>query len=200
MSPGLAKKCGFVEAGKVNWFGIIAGNSKELAESNDNSRQQFLATIPLVLHPLIYKEKVKYTGLYNYLHNFKYQSADIEGLIFVKVENEQQMKAWCDLVSKSYKAKIEKSVVEDPNYNLFLLQKDNEAIAAAATHKYEEEDRGLYFMSILPEQENTDLLKILAMETINYEKNHGCEYMVTQTEEKWVEMFKELGFRKSHSI
>ena len=89
---------------------------------------------------------------------------------------------------------------EDPNYNLFFLQKDNEVVGASATHKFEEEDRGLYFVSILPEQENSDLLKILVMETINYEKNHGCEYMVTQAEEKRVEMFKELGFRKSHSI
>jgi hypothetical protein len=29
MSPGLAKKCGFVEWGKVIWFGIVAGNPKE---------------------------------------------------------------------------------------------------------------------------------------------------------------------------
>ncbi|MDF2545269.1 MAG: hypothetical protein K0R93_167 [Anaerosolibacter sp.] len=29
MSPGLAKKCGFVECGKVIWFGIVAGNPKE---------------------------------------------------------------------------------------------------------------------------------------------------------------------------
>ncbi|HUV84244.1 MAG TPA: GNAT family N-acetyltransferase, partial [Methanosarcinales archaeon] len=200
MSPGLAKKCGFVEVGKADWFGIIAGNPKELAESNDNSRQQFLATIPLALHPLIYKEKVKYVGLYNYLHNFKYRPADMKGLLFVKVEKEHQMKAWSDLVNKRYKTEIEKSAVEDPNYNLFLLQKDEEAVAASATHKFEEEDSGLYFVSVLPEWENTDLLKILVMETINYEKNHGCEYMVMQAEEKLSEMFKELGFIKSHSI
>lgn len=29
MSPGLAKKCGFVECGKVVWFGIKVGNPKE---------------------------------------------------------------------------------------------------------------------------------------------------------------------------
>ena len=110
MSPGLAKKCGFVEAGKADWFGIIAGNPKELAESNNNSRQQFLATIPRASHPLIYKEKVKYSGLYNYLHNYKYRPLDMKGLNFVKVENEHQMKAWCELVSKSYRMEIEKSI------------------------------------------------------------------------------------------
>lgn len=29
MSPGLAKKCGFIECGKVVWFGIKVGNPKE---------------------------------------------------------------------------------------------------------------------------------------------------------------------------
>lgn len=29
MSPGLAKKCGFVECGKVDWFGIKVGNPEE---------------------------------------------------------------------------------------------------------------------------------------------------------------------------
>jgi len=29
MSPGLARKCGFVEAGVADWFGIVAGNPKE---------------------------------------------------------------------------------------------------------------------------------------------------------------------------
>lgn len=200
MSPGLAKKCGFVEVGKADWFGIIAGNPKELAESNDNSRQQFLTTIPRALHPIIYKGKVKYVGLYNYLHNFKYLPADMKGLSFVKVENEHQMKAWSDLVSESYKTEIEKSTVEDSNYNLFLLLKDKEVIAASATHKFEEEDRGLYFVSVLPEWNNTVWLKTLVVETINYEKNHGCECMVTQAEEKLMETFKELGFRKSHRI
>lgn len=200
MSPGLAQKCGFVEAGKADWFGIIAGNPKELAESNDNSRQQLLAVIPPELHTQIYKETEKYTCLYNFLYNFKYPSVDMKGLSFVKVENEQQMNAWGDIVSKCNKVQIEKSAGEDPNFNLFLLQKDNEAIGASATHKYEEEDRGLYFMSVLSAYENTDTRKILAMETINYEKNHGCEYIVTQADEKWVELFQELGFRKSHSI
>jgi hypothetical protein len=200
MSPGLAKKCGFVEAGKADWFGIIAGNPKELAEANENSRQQFLATIPLAEHPLIFKQKEKYIGLYNYLHNFKYQSPDMEDLHFVKVESEQQKNAWFELVSKNYEMEIEQSIAEDPNYNLFLLQKNKEAIAASATHKFEEEDRGLYFLSLLQEQENTDLLKMLVMETMNYEKNSGCEFMVTQADEKRVEMFKGLGFRMSHNI
>lgn len=200
MSPGLARKCGFVEAGKADWFGIIAGNPKGLAESNENSRQQFLSTIPLALHPLIYKEKVEYAGLYNFLHNFKYQATDTKDLNFIKVENDQQKKTWCELISKSYNAEIEIAMLEDPNFNLFLLQKCNIAVATSATHKFEEEDRGLYFTSVLDEYENTDLFKVLATETINYEKNHGCEYMVTQAEEKRVEAFKELGFRKSHSI
>jgi hypothetical protein len=200
MSPGLARKCGFVETGKADWFGIIAGNPKELAESNNNSRLQFLGIISPELHPVIFKEKVKYAALYNFLHSFKYQVVECEDLIFTKVEADHQMKAWCKLVSDAYNTEIEKTVLEDPNFNLFLLEKDDHVIAASATHRYEEADRGLYFMTISPEEKNPSLLKILAMETINYEKTHGCEYMVTQAEENQIEMFEELGFRKSHSI
>lgn len=29
MSPGLAKKCGFVQVGEVNWFGIVVGDVKD---------------------------------------------------------------------------------------------------------------------------------------------------------------------------
>lgn len=200
MSPGLARKCGFMEAGKAEWFGIIAGNPKELAESINNSKQQFLTKVPRALHSSIYKEKEKYTGLYNFLHNFKYEAIEVADLSFVKAETEHQMKSWCNFVSKNYRFEIEKSIMEDPNFNLFILQKDNEVIAATATHKHEEQDRGIYFVSVSSEHENTDLMKLLIMETINYEKNHGCEYMVTQAEEKWLEVFKELGFIKSHII
>ncbi|MDF2891945.1 MAG: hypothetical protein K0R80_2312 [Clostridia bacterium] len=200
MSPGLAKKCGFVEAGKAEWFGIIAGNPKELAEANDSSRQQFLEAIPSTLHPLIVKENAKYIGLYYYLYNFKYQPTDIEGLSFIKVENERQKEAWCQLVSQSLKGTIDKTAVEDPNFNFFLLQKDNSPIAAAATHRFEEEDRGIYLMSVLPEFEKADLFKILAIEILNYEKNNGSYFMVIQIEEKYKDIFEELGFKKSHSI
>jgi hypothetical protein len=121
-------------------------------------------------------------------------------LSFVKVENEQQKEPWCELLSNSYNRKIEKTDIEDPNFNFFLLYKDNVAVAASSTHKFEEEDRGLYFMSVHPEYENAGLLKIIAMETINYEKTHGCYFMVCQIEEKYRNIFEGLGFRKSHSI
>jgi GNAT superfamily N-acetyltransferase len=200
MSPGLAKKCGFIEAGKADWFGIIAGNPKELTEANDYSRQQFLAAIPSDLHPLIYKRNEKYIGLYYFLHNAQYQTPAQDDRLFVKVESEQQKEAWCQLVSQSYNGKFDKSVVEDPNFNLFLIYKDYVAIAASATHKFEEEDRGLYLMSFLSGYKNTELFRLLIMETLNYEKKNGCYFMVTQAEEKYRDVYEELGFRKSHNI
>jgi hypothetical protein len=208
MSPGLAKKCGFVEAGKADWFGIIAGNPKELIDANENSRQQFLATIPNEFHGNLYKKNTPYVCLYNFLHNFKYKSSDIDGGSFIKVESEEQKAEWCAvtfdcLVAQNKdisKKEMFFQAVSNSNYNLFLMLKNGIAVAATATLKYEEEDRGIYLLSVRPEYKGDNMVQMLISETVHYEKDNGCYFMATQAEDKLADVFKELGFRESHRI
>jgi hypothetical protein len=208
MSPGLAKKCGFVEAGRADWFGIIAGTPKELIENNDNSKKQFLAALPVNLHEDVYNRNKEYICLYNFLHNFKYQSPEMNGLSLKQVESEMEKALWGDITSISYQSKVNPSkrkeillqAISDAKYNLYLLYKDGIAIGASTTQRDEEEDRGLYLLSILPDYFDKDLLKVLISETIQYEKKKDCYFMVTQIEEKFLNIFQELGFRESHRI
>lgn len=208
MSPGLARKCGFVEAGKADWFGIIAGNPKELREANDHSKKQFLTILPEALHGYVYKENSQYSCLYSFLYNFKYQPSLINSLRLVKAETESEKILWAEITSMTLPGAIELSKLSallleasaDDRYNRYLLLKDGMAIAASLTQKDEEDDRGIYLLSSLPDYDNQDIMKALITETIQYEKSKDCYFMVTQTEQRFVDLFKELGFRESHRI
>lgn len=209
MSPGLAKKCGFVEYGKADWFGIIVGTPKELIEANDRSRMLFLDSLPEVLRSHIYDSDAIYKGIYCPLHSYKYKSFIKEDLSFIKVENEKQKMNWCDITSKNLRGAIDATaarealltVAQNPCFNLYVLYKGDTPIAASATHKYEDyTDRALHLLSAAPEYKNNDIFRILIKETAQSEKQNSCEFMVVQAEEKLIDIFKELGFRESHTI
>ena len=46
MSPGLARKCGFVPSGPCDWFGVMAGMPRELLEGAQAFRRRVLASLP----------------------------------------------------------------------------------------------------------------------------------------------------------
>lgn len=207
MSPGLAQKCGFVEDGKADWFGIIAGTPKELIEANEKSRKHFLAGLPEILQSIIYNKDLAYRGLYLALHSFKYYDHGLDGVKLLKVETEPQQNQWLEVVGQGLAGvqaadigEMLRQVLKDPDYNLYVLQKNGEAIAASATHKYDIEERGLYLLSLLPEYRNEDMEKLLASETVQAENNGECFFMVTQMEGNYVELLKTLGFRESHIV
>lgn len=209
MSPGLARKCGFVEVGKAEWFGIVAGTPKELIDTNERSRVKFLESLPEVLRGFIYARDAEYKGLYNILYNFKYSDAYKKDMNLIKVENEMQKKDWCDVTSQGLKGSIGSrdvkealyELIDNPAFNLYVLYKGDAPIAASTVHKYEDEwDRAIHLVSTVPEHRNTGTLRALISETILIEKQAGVEFMATQAEDKLVEIFKELGFRESHTI
>jgi hypothetical protein len=208
MSPGLAKKCGFVTAGKAEWFGIIVGVPGEIIEINDRSRARFLESLPEALRGSIYDGSTTYKGLFNALHSFKYNPYNNEGMNFIKAENEKEKKDWCDITSQGLKGidtmaagEALQMLAENPSFNLYVLYKGDTPIAASTTHKYEEwNDRALHFLSTEPEHRNSDIFKIMINETAQAEKQNGCEFMVAQAEERLVELFRELHFRESHTI
>lgn len=209
MSPGLAKKCGFVSTGRADWFGIIVGTPKELIEANDRSRAGFLDSLPEVLRSFIYDSGTIYKGLYNPLHSFKYNSYNTEDLSFIKAENEKQKMDWCEITNQYFEDGVDRlaakeallTVAENPTLNLYVLYKGDIPIAATTTHKYEDyTDRALHLLSAVPEYRNSDIFKILINETAQSEKQKGCEFIVVQAKEELVGIFKELCFRESHTI
>lgn len=210
MSPGLAQKCGFVEMGKADWFGIIAGNPKELTEANNKSREQFLNTLPESMHECVYSEDKSYLGLCNFLYNFKYKPDDDISISLVKVEDDKQKQQWASITSKCLDINNKVSsleemliqVVDNPNYNLYLLFQGDVAVAASSTLKQieEDEDRGIYLISVLPEYDQEKIQKALIRETVLAEKNSNCHFMIAQAEEKHKHIYEELGFRVSNVI
>lgn len=46
MSPGLARKCGFVRHGSCDWFGIMVGTPRELIEGGIEFRRRIVASVP----------------------------------------------------------------------------------------------------------------------------------------------------------
>lgn len=203
MSPGLAKKCGFVEYGKADWFGIVAGMPNELIQAVKNGRQMFLDRLPEKLRPCVYDEGISYAGMFCLLHSLK--PIEDSSIKLVKVDNERNRTLWCDITTKALKGstdtkevkKILLETAEDENFNMYLLFQDGLAIAAATTYRYEEEDRGIYLLSILPEYESTNVIKLLVSETARYEKSNNCYFMTLTIEEKYRDAIGELEFREA---
>lgn len=206
MSPGLANKCGFVEIGKADWFGIVVGVPKEIRDGLEQSRKQFEKTLSDAQHEIADRSS-SHAGMFNLLYNFKYQASEVEGVSFVKAEVEEEKSLWYDIAGSKLRCSTDKQTgkkqllkaLEDSGYSLFLLMKDGKPVAASMTQKDGEEDCGVYLLSTLPEYDKEEYYKLLLSETMNYEKNRNCFFMVAQAPSRYKHLYEELAFKASEN-
>lgn len=207
MSPGLATKCGFVQGGRADWFGIVAGIPKELIEGNEQNRKVFLENLPETVRPHMFQKDKVYKGAFCFLHGLKHSPAESEGFCLVKAETEAQMQLWAELTrnelleaAENTEMKALLQFAENPLVRTYILYKDDRPVGESATLLFNGEDRGLHLLSLIPEYRSPEMKKLLAGETALREKNTDCFFITAQLEEEDVEAFGQLNFRVSHQI
>lgn len=207
MSPGLAQKCGFVENGLVEWFGIIAGTPKELIELNDKSRDQILIDFK--------EENILsdiYDGMYVVIDNLKESKNEELNFNMKEVVNSDMINTWCEIVSKGFNISEEKIGIfteritstvfnNSSNYKFYIGYLNEKPVSTSCLlkHKDDEEVTGVYFLSTLSEVRNQGVGSKTLIETLKLGKEIGCYMGVVQAPKECSGLFEHVGFRVSHT-
>ncbi|WP_432405406.1 GNAT family N-acetyltransferase [Wukongibacter sp. M2B1] len=211
MSPGLAKKCGFVECGQVTWFGIIAGIPKELIEINRRSYEQFKNSIEE--EESFLSNNPNYYGMYSFLNNFYLEHKEIPDFSLKEVKGDKEINRWCDVVVEGlrvskYDIKRVKKILfnivsnNDLGYKLYIGELKGKTVSASALLKSNEDEEaaGLYFLSTLAEIRDQGIEAVTAAHTMIKGKEGGFELVVLQSNRECSDLFQGLGFKISHSF
>jgi len=205
MSPGLAKKCNFVNYGYSDWFGIIAGAPKELVEAIDNSKVNHLKTI----ENFNYGQDAKLNCMYLPMYCFKEEYETIQGFSITKVTDVQMTNIWCETLIEGIDLKEEskerfidivyRAVSNSENgYTLYIGMLNGNPVSTTAFHKLDDEVLGLYFTAVKGENSRSEFRRATIVEALKNEKNDNLELVVVQSTEEDVEMMEKMGFVHSH--
>lgn len=205
MSPGLAKKCGFVKYGHADWFGIIVGMPRELVDFNNESREQHIGNIGATLEI----ENCNLDCMYMALYGLKDEYKRIDGFTLEKITNAEMRNKWCDTFIKNtdktdkkfFKENILKAVSNSENeYSLYIGSFNGMPVSTVSFLSLDDEISGVYFISAIPSIENRDFLKETIVQASRKEKEKGVEILVIQSPKMYRDLLFDIGFIHTHYI
>lgn len=177
MSPGLAKKCGFVKCGSAIWFGGIKGMPKYFFEISDtlysNIREHFNDNE-------LYDKYVAPGKCEDFLvcyFELKPYEKTIDDFEIRKVTADEDIKVWCETAAKGFRvsvdlletfiSKLYTSISSNKQqYDLYLGYVNDKPVSTAGVYKIENESPGICYISSDPEYsekglEDINISKIL---------------------------------------
>lgn len=208
MSPGLAAKCGFVKHGYADWFGIIEGTPKELIDLNNQSRNNHIKSI----EGFRYIDEKELNCMYLPLYCFNNEYEKIDGFTTEKVIDNEMINIWCETlinaleIRENIKIFFEDIVYKaisntDNGYTLYLGILNGEIVSTTALVKLENDILGLYFLAVKPEMRGMGIEQATVIEALkNATENNDTELILLQSSDKYVDMFKKIGFIHSHYV
>ncbi|MBB6214028.1 putative GNAT family acetyltransferase [Anaerosolibacter carboniphilus] len=209
MSPGLAKKCGFVEWGKVTWFGIVAGTPKELIEGNNREKELFLQSFPKDGKGTYFIPQGAYEGRYIFLYGYKGQGVLDIKVQLEEIQSEDTLYQWCGRVVKNYDVPKEKqneaqSMVMgmmthgESRYKCYVGKWNGEIVATAALLAMDDTAQGLYFLSVEDKYRRRGVGTAMVGEILKLAKENEQEVLFTQSPQEYAGLFEGLGMKRSH--
>jgi len=208
MSPGLAEACGFVEAGGVQWFGIVVGSPKAIIEFNSEVRRGFIELLPWVKELL----PDRYIGMYQFLVNFTGGSQADVVVQLKELKTSDDIEAWLSMLSDGYDGlllkdridTIDKTAILDKiNTNklaIFVGYLKGNAVATVTFYQHSEEEWGLFLPYTREEYQGFELEEDFLAAAINSIKERSGYSIALQASEEDEAAFKALGFRSSHRV
>jgi predicted GNAT family acetyltransferase len=205
MSPGLANKCGFVQHGYSDWFGIIAGVPKEIRDLSNLSGEIFEKSLSEELKKSFkfksFTENHMFYSIYDLIKN---NNLDTEVSVN-EASSKESIEKCCEIIAQCYCSKEENiesfkeeflnSVMKkDSPLQLYLGDLNGQPASATAILKVEEDVCGIYFTSTLPTFRNKGIGKATAIEALKLEGKKNMELAFLQTSEGMMEFYKKLGF------
>jgi len=203
MSPGLAKKCNFVNCGEVTWFGIVSGLPKEFVDISDGTQKKFTQSLSSAEKYLPYLTNDEYEARYLVLDWEKESYESDEGFTLQQVENEEMMNIWSEIVCRGYEIpdehiggfkKMLLGLTDNSSYKFYVGCKNGEAVSSSALLKLDNDNCGMYFTTTLPTHRNKGIGTSTIIETIEEAKKNKEEVIVIQVPEQYSSLFKKFGF------
>jgi len=208
MSPGLAKKCGFVECGLVSWFGFVIGTPDDLHKVNDELTEQFYGVVPKG------KEYFLGNGPYCTMHMFltamKEKIDAVEGFELVEADTEALQGTWSELayldncISNDELDDFKLSIVNEAQkektpLRLFIgILKGAPIVATAVwTHPEDREISIIYCLYMAREQQGKGIESRAIYETVNKSREAGADLFFARVRKAQAEWFVESGFEVS---
>lgn len=201
MSPGLARKCGFVHEGDFSdWFGIISGTPKELIDMHEECDKKLLEAIgdgagyfnqgtePMYIIPLRINNSFKAP------ENFNLELAD----------DEDKITAWCQTLAEGlgipveerieFIEKIRAAVTSDKyEFKLFTGKAGDKALSTIAFLRLYDDVCGIYMTSTTKDAEDTIKMATL-VGGLKKVLEHNMYLSYINSTEEALNFYKEAGF------
>lgn len=197
MSPGLAKKCGFIPYGKSDWFGIMVGIPKELREISKEYHKAYKDSLTNDLREMMEPKEAACESMFYFTSKLKEGPIVMEGFKLEEVKDTSLMNTWCNIVSKELDVTpqaISTFIDQQTKYKFYVGSLKGAPVSAAACLNYGGGDYGIYFTSMLTEFRNTEVLTstiALALKDIGYNN-----FVLVRALKEQVEIFEEIGFKQ----
>lgn len=206
MSPGLAKKCGFIHEGVfTDWFGIISGTPKEFIEWHEECDKKFekavhgieeqLKTNTIEKLDCMYIHGGKEINSISVPENFKIEAAE---------SNERKL-VWCktlaeglNIESHKREAFIEKlmEIVTNKEYEfrLILGTINGKPVSTTAFLRHADAICGIYMSSVSEKANRDEILEATLSEAIKKVKDYDMYISLVSSEESASDLYKGIGF------
>jgi hypothetical protein len=211
MSPGLARKCGFIHEGiYTDWFGVIAGTPKDFIgwhEECDAKFEKAIKGIEEQLKPQV-KEKPECMYIVNGIEN---KSIDIpENFKIEAAEDNERKLVWCttladglNIESQKRKAFVEKLMEavtnEDYEFKLFLGTVDEKPVSTTAFLRHFDDIYGIYMTSVIETANRDNILEATLLESLKKAKDYNIYLSFISSEESESDFYKKIGFVHSYN-
>lgn len=209
MSPGLAKKCGFVhEDIFTDWFGIISGTPKELIHWHDDCDKKFEKAIETVKEQLSTNtNKLDCMYIINGMAN---DSMPVPENFQIEVaETTERKLIWCTTLAEGLDISCDKrrdfiekvmSVVTDKEYEfkLILGTIDGRPISTTAFLRLFDDLSGIYMSSVAANADKDKILKATLAKALKKVGEYNMYLSFINSEESALDLYKEIGFTHSH--
>ena len=206
MSPGLAKKCGFVHDGIfTDWFGIIAGTPGEFIELHEGCDSTFNKAVESIREELNTTESNKKNCMYILGSMAKNSIEPPENFKIEVAESDDSKLLWCTTFMEELKLNedgekefLEKLLTTVTNkafeFRLILGTINGKPVSTAAFLRHFDDVTGIYMTSVkeCPDRDNilAATLSMGAKKVVDYD----IYLSFIRTEEPMADFYKKIGF------
>lgn len=209
MSPGLAKKCGFIHEGVfTDWFGIISGTPKELIDLHDECDKKIEKAIETVKEQLpTVTEKLDCMYILNRKVNDSIQIP--ENFEIEVAETMEKKLIWCttlaeglDIKSDRQRDFVEKAMRvvtnEEYEFKLILGTINKKPISTTAFLRLYDDVCGIYMISAAENADKEKVLGATLIKAIKKAEEYNMYLSFVNSDESSLDLYKKIGFVHSH--
>lgn len=205
MSPGLAKKCGFIHEGVyTDWFGIISGTPKEFIDWHDECDKKFEKAIEPVSEYLpTITEKLHCFYLLNGKAN---DSIPIPKDLKIEVADTMERRhTWCTTLAEGLDINVNKrsefvekvmKIVTNEKYEfrLILGTINGKPVSTTAFLRLFDDICGIYMISVVEEVDKDKILGATFIEAIKKVKDYNMYLSFVNSYESNLDLYNKIGF------